>query len=93
MHGEIDAEALLGVVDEILAERHADIDHRDALAVADDRRDGEIRQRIAPRFDADDRLARSCCASTTVVRRDEMSSPNAFGSWMRGRWWRAVGSR
>ena len=58
MHGEIDAKTLLGMIDEFLAEDGADVERRDALAVTDDRGDCEDAERIAPLFDADDRL---CC--------------------------------
>ena len=82
MHGEIDAETLLGMVDEFLAENRADVERRDALAVTDDRRDCEDAERIAALFDADEGFAvRS--RSTTAERRDEISSPNALGSWTR----------
>ena len=57
MHREVDAEALLGAIDEFLAESGADVDIRQRLAVAHDRRHAENRERFATRFDADDRLA------------------------------------
>ena len=57
MHGEVDAEALLGAIDEFLAEGGANVDGCQALAVAQDRRHAENAQRLAARFDADDRLA------------------------------------
>src|SRR3979411_51754 len=57
MHGQIDAEALLGAIDELLAKRNADVGDGNAFSVAHDRRHGENRQRIPPGFDADNRLA------------------------------------
>ena len=57
VHRKVDAEALLGAIDEFLAEGGADVDIRDALAVAHDRRHAENAQRFAPGFDADDLLA------------------------------------
>ena len=57
MHGEVDTEALLGAIDEFLAEGGPDIGNREALAVAHDRRDAEGNERVARRLDADDRLS------------------------------------
>lgn len=57
MHGEIDAEALFGPIDEFLAKGGADVGVREDLAVAHDRRHAENAQRLAARFDADDRFA------------------------------------
>ena len=57
MHGEVDAEAMLGAIDELLAEGDADIGNRKALSVLHDRRHGENTERIPPGFNADDRFA------------------------------------
>ena len=57
MYGKVDAEALLGALDEFLAESDPDIGIGDTLAVAHDRRHGENAERIPARFDADDRFA------------------------------------
>ena len=57
IHGKVDAEALLGAIDEFLAESGADVDIGKRLAVAHDRRHAENRERFSPRFDADDGLA------------------------------------
>jgi hypothetical protein len=57
MHGEVDAEALLGAVDEFLAEGDADIDIAQRLAVTHDRGHAEDRKRLAGGLDADDRSA------------------------------------
>ena len=82
MHGEIDAEALLDAVDELLAEGNADIGDGDAFSVAHDRRHGENAQRIPSGFDADDRFA-GLVRLHHGARRAEMSSPNSFGAWTR----------
>ncbi len=68
VHGEIDAEALLGAIDELLAKGNADIGDGEALPVAHDRRHGENTERIPSGFDADDRLA-------GFVRLDHGSAP------------------
>ena len=57
MHGEVDAEAPLGPVHELVAERGADIDRGEAPAVAHDRRHAEDAERQAALFDACDLLA------------------------------------
>ena len=57
MHGKVDAEALLGAVDEFLAERGADVGIRDGLAVTHDRRHAENAELLPPRLDADNRRA------------------------------------
>ena len=79
MHGEIDAEALLGAIDEFLAERDTDVGEADALAVPHDRRHGEdaevSRPISTPTIDLPVLID-----STTVTRRAEMSSPNNFGA-------------
>jgi hypothetical protein len=57
IHGQIDAEALLGAIDELLAEGDADIGDGEALAVTHDRRHRENAEQLPPGFDADNRLA------------------------------------
>ena len=51
---KVDAEALLGAIDEFLAEGGADVDRRHAVSVAHDRRDAENAERLPAGFDADD---------------------------------------
>jgi hypothetical protein len=57
IHGQIDAEAPLGAIDELLAEGNADVGNREALAVAHDRRHRENAEQLPPGFDADNRLS------------------------------------
>ena len=57
MHGEVDAETLLGALDELLAESCPDVDICKRLAVAHDRCHAENRERFATRFHADDGFA------------------------------------
>ena len=54
---KVDAETLLGAVDEFLAEGGADVGIRYDLAVAHDRRHAENAERLPAGFDADDLLA------------------------------------
>src|SRR6478752_6280251 len=54
---KVDAEALLGAIDEFLAEGGADVDIGQRLAVSHDRRHAEDRKRLAAGLDADDGLA------------------------------------
>lgn len=57
MHRKVDAEALFGTIHEFLAEGCADVDVRQAFAVANDRSHAENAERLSPGLDADDRLA------------------------------------
>ena len=57
VHGEVDAEALFGPVDEFLAEGRTDVDIRKALAVTHDRRHAEDAEHFPPGFHSDDRFA------------------------------------
>ena len=54
---KVDAEALLGAIDEFLAEGGPDVDIGQRLAVAHDRRHAEDRELLATGLDADDGLA------------------------------------
>src|SRR5581483_9762150 len=77
MYSEVYSEAVLDGVDELLVERNADVDHREAFPVAHDRRHREDAQGIPARFDADDRFAR-------LVRFDHGASPrrNVFAEML-----------
>jgi hypothetical protein len=82
MHGEVDAEALLGAIDEFLAKSGPDIGNRKTLAVANDRSDAEGNERIPPRLDADDRLSGLICRYYgDATRRDVIAK--CLGSWTR----------
>ncbi len=61
MDGEVDAEALLGAIDKLLAEGGADVDIRETLAVAHDRGDAENAEFVPSGFDAHDLLAARKC--------------------------------
>ena len=54
MDRKVDAEALLGAIDEFLAEGGADVDRRHALSVAHDRRYAENAERLPAGLDAND---------------------------------------
>ena len=61
VHGEVDAKALLGPIDEFLAEVGADVDVRETFAFAHDRRHAENAERFPPGFHTHDRLAGLDC--------------------------------
>src|SRR3954464_4447163 len=57
MYGKVDAEALLGPVDEFLAKGGADVGGREDFSVTQDRCNGKNAQRFPTGFDTDNRFA------------------------------------
>jgi hypothetical protein len=80
MHGAVDAEALLGAVDESLWKHGADVDIRKALAATHVRRHPENPQLPPSGFDTDNPCSPVSIVSTSVWRSLETWYPKAFGA-------------
>jgi len=83
MHGDIDAEALLGAIDEFLAEGNADIDDTDTLAIAHHRRHRKDGKRGTGRLDAE-RLRIVDAQEDRGRRLDHVNVWHALGFQRRG---------